>query len=212
MQTASYRQLRAGDVKPLAQIIGAVWYADEPAGLQERFGAVYLAQCAQRMTYAQVAEVDSVAVGVVVARAGESDEEVRRTWRRAEDEALDALEESYPGAAEEIVRGLQAESEIDARLAEESGCDLTHELVLFAVAASMQGLGVGKELIGRAEDYLASQGATSFYLFTDTDCTWQFYEHRGMERRATWRRVADDERPLSDEMYVYAGVPAEKER
>lgn len=212
MQTVTYRPLRAGDVKALAQIIGAVWYADEPTGLQERFGAVYLAQCAQRMTYAQVAEVDGVAVGVVVARAGEPEEEVRRTWRRAEDEALDALEKAYPGAAEEVVSGLQTESEIDARLAQESGCDLIHEIVLFAVAASTRGLGVGKELIGRAEDYLARQGAESFYLFTDTDCTWQFYEHRGMERRATWRRAADDERPLSDEMYVYAGVPAAQER
>ena len=51
--------------------------------------------------------------------------------------------------------------------------------------------------------YLAAEGASKAFIFTDTDCTWEYYEHRGM-RRAAEQSFADDEtRILPERMFVY---------
>ena len=91
----------------------------------------------------------------------------------------------------------------DRDLLEQSGCDPDFELVLFAVSDNARGFGIGSTLMGHAQGYLAAQGASKAFIFTDTDCTWEYYEHRGM-RRAAERSFADDgARILPERMFVY---------
>ena len=47
---------------------------------------------------------------------------------------------------------------------------------------STRGTGIGKMLFAKALDYLEQEGAKTLYLFTDSSCTYQFYEKRGMQR------------------------------
>lgn len=61
---------------------------------------------------------------------------------------------------------------------------LTNELTLFAVASSARGLGIGKRLYTDFLDHLSDVRHTDFYLFTDSLCTYGFYEKQGMERVA----------------------------
>lgn len=62
---------------------------------------------------------------------------------------------------------------------------LTDELTLFAVDSSTRGLGIGKTLYRDYLDHLRSLGRSDFYLYTDSLCTFQFYEKQGMTRTAS---------------------------
>ncbi|HMR49150.1 MAG TPA: GNAT family N-acetyltransferase [Arachnia sp.] len=59
---------------------------------------------------------------------------------------------------------------------------LTDELTLFAVASTTRGLGVGKRLYADYLDHLRSLDRTDFYLYTDSLCSYGFYEKQGMQR------------------------------
>ena len=57
-------------------------------------------------------------------------------------------------------------------------------ILLLVVSAEARGHGLGKRLINRALDHFRRHGAERYWLVTDTDCDWTFYEHLGLERLA----------------------------
>ena len=63
-------------------------------------------------------------------------------------------------------------------------CENTYqgEQAFFAVDASYQGLGFGRQLFSHAVAYMKDQKITSFYLFTNTTCNYNFYKHMGLKR------------------------------
>jgi len=56
------------------------------------------------------------------------------------------------------------------------------EVILFAVHASMRGKGVGKKLMNNYLEHLRHKGYQNVYLFTDTSCTYGFYDHMNFTR------------------------------
>ena len=57
-------------------------------------------------------------------------------------------------------------------------------------------MGIGSVLIDAATTYLTEEGARQAFLYTDTDCTWQFYEHHGFKRAGTYRSTREERRLL----------------
>ncbi len=53
---------------------------------------------------------------------------------------------------------------------------------LFFTGEKARGLGIGKQLLSRFEDYCKSQKNDTMVLVTDTDCNYGFYDHVGFER------------------------------
>ena len=78
-----------------------------------------------------------------------------------------------------------------------------NEITLLAVSESARGMGIGSVLIDAATAYLAEGGANRAFLYTDTDCTWQFYENHGFKRASTYRSTREERRLLPRELYVY---------
>lgn len=231
MTTVEYRELLLEDADALGAILGVTWHADEAgegdgngsseamlagdaagesgeggdsadasAAAQALYGLVDFAQYAQRHTFAQVAVMGSKPVGVVMARAGKADAATQAQWRAVADDARRQLVARGESLAE-FDAFFRAMDGVDVQLLAESGCDDRFELVLFAVGPETRGHGVGTKLLTAAQDYLREQGAKQAFLFTDTDCTWEYYERRGM-RRAAERAFAPGEL-LPAGMFVY---------
>jgi predicted N-acetyltransferase YhbS len=86
---------------------------------------------------------------------------------------------------------------------------LTDELTLFAVDSSTRGLGIGKTLYRDYLDHLRSLGRSDFYLYTDSLCTYQFYEKQGMTRTASEdMNLVLDGKPEALGVYLYSGTAA----
>ena len=91
----------------------------------------------------------------------------------------------------------------DHDLLEQSASNPDFELVLFAVSDSTRGLGIGSTLMKHAQHYLANHGGSKAFILTDTDCSWEYYEHQGMKRVAERSFADDKDRILPERMFVY---------
>lgn len=65
------------------------------------------------------------------------------------------------------------------------------ELELFVVSPASRSHGVGKALMAAFEERLRELGAQSFWLQTDSTCTWQWYDAHGYARVADVELSAD---------------------
>jgi ribosomal protein S18 acetylase RimI-like enzyme len=61
-----------------------------------------------------------------------------------------------------------------------SDCD--GELVFFAIDEKYRRYKIGSTLIESFEEYLKECGAKKYFLYTDSQCTYQYYEKNGYER------------------------------
>ena len=79
-----------------------------------------------------------------------------------------------------------------------------NEVTLLAVDRDVHGLGVGTVLLDAAVSHLSSLGATRAHLYTDSNCSWKFYELHGFKRTATHRANREERRhDMPRESFLY---------
>ena len=201
-----YRDFEEKDIDEVALILESTWWEDlAPKGLEKEVGIIDLANYARRVTFARVAEYGGHVVGVIAARAGDSDQETKDYWKTFSDDACAKLKSQLGDELNRLTGYYDFEERVHNKMHEESEHDLSYELVLFAVSSQARGKGVGTSLLRFAVEYLKGQGAQSAFLYTDSTCDWQYYEKRGMERTAEYKSTPDevaDGRP--EELYIYS--------
>lgn len=60
--------------------------------------------------------------------------------------------------------------------------DYGAEISLFIIDERYRGLNIGRKLLEDAEKQMQTVGIRSYYLFTDTQCNYGFYDHMGLTR------------------------------
>jgi ribosomal protein S18 acetylase RimI-like enzyme len=201
------RQFTSVDYSELAQIMPPEWFMPGMSETERLAQAqADVASALANATLALVATIDDgtgfdpAVVGFAVARipslpalAGAD------AWARASENALGTLRSGSPVARKAHAYVTQLEERgkllLDAA-GQKRGED--NELLLFAVSPEARGHGTGKALVSEMERRMRDAGAHSYWLQTDTTCSWQWYESHGYER------VADVE--LSEE-FVMPPVP-----
>lgn len=116
------------------------------------------------------------------------------------------LDQQYEASLDLAAAGL-------TRLQEEAGFrfaspvrPLGDEPTVFAVDASARGLGAGSALFRDYMAHLRAHDRTGFHLYTDSLCTYQFYERKGMVRAAEEDMALRVEGlPGAVEVYLYTG-------
>ncbi|GEM_PF-6461610 len=79
------------------------------------------------------------------------------------------------GAFKQVERGFK-------QMKRENDVSLESALELFIVDDRFRGEGIGKRLIERFEDTAREKGVESYFLFTDSDSSYGYYDHNGYER------------------------------
>ena len=208
MARVSYRPFEDSDFEALVPVVRELWYPDDDPDVVSDECAVLeasidFAHCLAISTFSQVALIDSIPSGIVLARAEGAAEPTLAAWAEVEQKFSRELQERLPEACESFQIWRDRVEAVDHGLV--TGCDVPagNEIVLLVAACSARGLGIGSVLFDAASLYFSEQDQRQAYLFTDTDCTWEFYEHRGMQRLATYRAHRDERHLLPHEMYVY---------
>lgn len=202
--SALYRPFEANDFDAVSAIVEAAWHTHAPSPAYARLEAgADLSECLARATFSQVAIMNGEVAGVVLVRAGRSAERWRLTWDERKSALLEQMTAENPQAVQRLFAMREREDAINRGLLAQSGLSDEYEIVLLAVDAEARGYGVGSLLLDAAGNCLSSRGATEAYLFTDTSCTWQFYEHRGLKRLASARTPHRDRKLLADEYFIY---------
>ena len=73
-------------------------------------------------------------------------------------------------------------TQLAQELEERSVHGIDAELELFVVDPEYRGQGIGKRMFRSMIEFFKKTGTENFFLHTDTSCTYQFYERRGMNR------------------------------
>ena len=204
-----YRPFEAEDFDSVALILERLWhYRSDDDTYNHLEAQCDLAYCLSCSTFSQVAVIDGSVRGVVLARfgnpSGGAGARASEHWIDVERELLCQMREVAPEDCAEYLSFVRATIKTNNRLLEDGGVSPANEVTLLAVDREVQGLGVGTVLLDAAVSHLSAQGASTAHLYTDTNCSWKFYESRGFKRTATHRTDRSERlRDLPREMYLY---------
>lgn len=199
-----YRPFEDDDFDAVARILRDEWHTRSENGEYNRLEAERdLAYCLANSTFSQVSLIDGTPRGIVLARAGSEPSPDAGRWFDLEARLLERMRSIDEEAAEEMRAYARAELRVNNKLLEQGEIDHGAEITLLAVDREARNLGIGSVLIDAAASHCADARAQSLYLYTDTSCTWQFYEKRGLTRVASHRCNREERRVLPREMYLY---------
>jgi GNAT superfamily N-acetyltransferase len=183
MSSVEFRPFEEDDFESLSIIYGKLWcdVADEDE--RRLFGAVAVATYLSISPHSIVAEHDGRAVGCALGRmAGEA---APSQWRWHRDLLISAADTFDP----ELTRRMRDQLMVDRRELEVAAAYLQRdedcasaELNLLMVDPSAKGLGIGGRLFDLMRQELSAGGAEGFFLMTDDECDFTFYDHKGLSR------------------------------
>lgn len=177
------RPLCKKDYHTVEKIIRKTWKYDSLSpNLKDaqHMARLYLRSCLKRADYSCVAVENGNVAGIILANS--KNQVPRITFRRTLSELLAILLLFTTDTGRRLGRFFRRFDDADADLLRNCGCTFDGEICFFAVDEASRGTGIGKQLFLSATEYLRSQNVKSFYLFTDSSCTYQFYEKRKMKR------------------------------
>ena len=183
-----FRPYRPDDSESIERIIADTWGSQEkePTNADIVYSSVYIAYCLMISTYAETALIDGSPVGVVMARDLSVRKHfvlklvlflLRNFWRVLRPSGIMALIALYRieiANPRELLRGCP---------------EYAGELTLLITSPEARGHGIGKRLYADAVRYLNGAGAGRFFLYTDTECGYGFYDRAGLVRRKEQKMV-----------------------
>ena len=208
----TFEPLTGDDLDDIAGLAADAWYS--PDGLGDMTSAAMegtwlddserdrvarlmatdeIAAYLQEMTWGVKALLKGRMVGVIVTHGTHTSAETAEHFGHVGAEARKRAEELLTAARERAEHPDNIEptepiylDEIRATKEMRAEADLASipRILLLVVSAEARGHGLGKRLINRALDHFRRHGAERYWLVTDTDCDWTFYEHLGLERLA----------------------------
>lgn len=190
------------DYQAIETIIRKTWKYDSICADQKdarHMARLYLRSCLRRANFSCVAEEKGQVLGVILAdcktaaHPGSLYRALAQAW------AAGLLFTAKSGRR--LGKFFQVFDRTDEELLQETYCSFDGEICLFAMEESVRGKGVGKRLFSEAMKYLKAQKAKKLYLFTDSSCTWQFYERRGMVRLG--EKVVEISPRVGYNLYMY---------
>lgn len=210
---------RKRDLESAFDVVPAVWRPKDPEFTDEmlslsRHNMFY--NLVNEAPFLRVAVQGDKVVGVLAGRFGEVEDPIDPEAKELAAQGRKELMSTPCGKRSQLRREIGDHLEhTSLAMARYKGLvPENNELILFINHPSVRGTGVGGALLTRFEDYLRAQGAKSYFLFTDTDCTYDFYERHGFTRVAMCTGFETDEAvarigeasripPEGEEGYVY---------
>ncbi len=210
MTAIQYRPYMEQDAQDVKAIINQAFtidrFVNEPRVVDAAL-EVYLRTCLLGSTYTEVAVKDGRVVGIIMGRVAGRDRLPGRLTNRARLWGNMAKAAVLGAAQYKSLVQMFAFDTVYANLRKATTAPTTDELTLFAVDSTTRGHGVGQRLYDTYMAHLRAHGRSDFYLYTDTRCTFGFYEKQGMTRAAAQdMTIRLDGKPEPLGVYLYTGT------
>lgn len=188
MNEITYRSYHENDAADIKSMIDEAFYIHRYMAKEHLLDSaleIYLRERLLASTYTRVAVQEGRTVGVIMGRVPEQSRVSHAarnrflTWAHMAKIAATGLSD-LPSLAQYFTF-----NDVYRRLRHNTSAPLTDELTLFAVDASTRGTGVGTTLYQDYIQHLREHDRKDFYLYTDSLCSYGFYEKRGMTRTAS---------------------------
>ncbi|MCM5705695.1 hypothetical protein [Larsenimonas salina] len=141
---------------------------------------LFLAKDLHNANHIDIAECEGELCGVLMGTTRKAVKKALRfdpdPWLEAADAALSCTPEGQ-NVLDDLEQSLEA---LPPKSRAVSDCD--SELVFFSTRPRYRRRRVGSTLIRQFEAFLYARGACKYYLYSDSLCTYQFYDANGFER------------------------------
>lgn len=172
------REMRPGDIAPIAEMARRIWEMDAYADIGRESSFLYVKGLYDRGTFGWVCERDGKVLGCVIGRICNTisfPSDIMSTIRTV---LSIRKKESY----RDMVDDERTIDRTDRELYSGCGKGFDGELVLLIVSEEARGMGLGRLLFEKAADEFRSRGAEEIFLYTDDDCDFGFYDRMGAKR------------------------------
>lgn len=181
-----YRKYQSKDANNLAQIIVDTWGFDEGIAnkhASSHIGYAYLYMCMLEADFAQIAELDGHAVGVIL---GRTNRKRVRPWIALKFlyHIVFLLVSGTFKKIKPLFQGYSENSDFLDKMAGVTDGKFGAELALFIVSKQVRGHGVGSRLFEQLNRFFIENNIDHYYLHTDSTCNYLFYERHGLTRLA----------------------------
>lgn len=205
-----FRRPRATDLPDLYRLDRMMWFAHMSVD-----GSDFSQQCAindihgmlMRMTWARLAVVDGSIAGIIAASVKadtpypvEFADQLESDWQ-----SMRASMASV--TAQRVLRAMDQDQAENKEFEAHARADTDAEIVLFILDASVRGRHLGSRMYDMCINHFREMSARSYFLFTDSTCSYGFYDHRGLTRVATMDGTAPFFSPIKK--YIYVGLSDE---
>lgn len=160
-------------------------------------------------TWGMKALLNGQVVGVVLTQGTHGDAEARKRWEDVGRQARETAEQLLARARERNEHAAEPgepvyldEVRATGEMRAQAGLDGQPRVLLLVISEAARGHGLGRRLLAQARDHFSRHGASRYWLVTDTDCDWPFYEHLGLERLA---ERAGAVKGAPERYFVYGG-------
>lgn len=177
-----FRPYKDEDFDELVQSVAKAWHYEEMTDKKTavKLARVFLSSCLTNYTYSKVAIYKGKKAGIILVNHYKK-HKVRLKDRFVQAKAITSLLLSKEGRR--VMKTFGSVQDIDKVMISQNGFEYPAEIALFMVNPNFHGLGIGKQLFDFAEEYLKQEKAERYFLYTDTSCSYGFYDHRKLTRR-----------------------------
>ncbi|MCI1935980.1 MAG: GNAT family N-acetyltransferase [Bifidobacteriaceae bacterium] len=183
------RQAQPEDIKAISELSRQMWFDDTTAKGHEFSTLTAMndtLHLVREATYSQVAisQEDGTLLGALLARVDGDKPQVGDPSRlesafMATTSALSATDHGR-----NIVNYLSQDRADTERMTSDVRKETGAELLLFILSEKARGHGLGSRLYDGFLAHLREHGVEGYYLYTDSTCSYGFYDHRGLRRVA----------------------------
>ncbi|WP_148409676.1 GNAT family N-acetyltransferase [Murimonas intestini] len=201
-----FRSYDKKDRQALEDIIRKTWNYDKFSSPKTaaRLARVYLNSCLANQTFTRVAVVNGQPVGIIM---GKHIGKYKRS-PILDIKLLISIASLYiTKEGRSVSKIFGCVSSIDEELLKSCRKNYQGEVAFFAINSQYRGKGIGKKLFHSLLSYMRSEHIQQFFLFTDTSCNYQFYEHQGMTRGCQKEhsfQIADQKCKMTFFLYEYS--------
>lgn len=179
----NYRPFLRKDTPYITEIIKETWnyemFCDSKTA--KKLSYLFLYSCLVNHTYSEVVAIDYQPVGILLGNI-KSEHRFHFYYRLKQIGLLLSLYMTHSGR--EVMKTFGSVNTIDKELLKQSPLTYDAEVAFFALSSKVRGQGLGKVLFQNYITHMKSYHVKNFYLYTDTSCSYGFYEHLGMHRRS----------------------------
>lgn len=213
-QSITYRSYESSDAEAVKHLVDEAFAISrwvKAPRLLKGAKEVYLRTVLAASTWSRVAELNGKVEGVIMGRT-HGQPMLPGRWRHRLVTMWNILKLGVIGIGEyRSLFQFFSSNRVYAQLKRSVTVPTTDELTLFAVSAETRGAGIGKSLYQQYLAQLRKYDRDEFYLFTDTRCSYGFYENQGMTRAGSQEMtIYIDGKPEKLGVFLYVGSTADR--
>lgn len=205
MTKITYRPIQKQDydaiIKLICQAFGFHKYIDDPRILDHCL-TIYLNTCLAETSFSSIAVQNGTVIGLILGHSKKDRPLVSPTkcYTIALYHAIALTLCSKKGRT--LLSQFKKTGTVYKELSHSTALSFGGSVTLFIVSPQSQGLGVGKTLFTHLLAYMKSQEIKDFYLYTDTNCNYGFYDYNGFKRLAS-QTTSFFHHQVSLDMFLY---------